>query len=241
VNSKLKIVVFTAHPADSIIGVGGTLAKYAQEGHDVVDVCATIGQALRPDMNPDDVGRIREKERINAAKILGYSDVRNMGYRDTELPYNRKIVGEITEIVRAERPDIVMTYWWQNVHPDLRNLSQAVSDALIFAAFYFPSQLPTWNVKKLYVFSSLNSVNWDPEFYIDITDYIKQKRQALQELTLVDELIREWEGPASTGLADQIISQNRQYGLYSSVPYAEAFREFFAVEIKSRALKHLPI
>ena len=238
---EMKIVVFTAHPADSIIGAGGTLARYAQEGHEIVDVCATLGQALRPDMNPDEVGRIREEERTKAANRLGYSDIRNMGYRDTELPYNREIVGKITEIIRGERPDIVMTYWWQNVHPDLRNLSKAVSDALILAAFYYPSNLPAWNVKKLYVFSSLNSINWDPEFYIDITEYIDKKKQALEELTLVDELIREWEGPASRGLADQIISQNRHYGLYSSVPYAEAFREFFAVEIKSRALKYLPI
>jgi LmbE family N-acetylglucosaminyl deacetylase len=238
---EMKIVVFTAHPADSIIGAGGTLARYVQEGHTVVDVCATIGQALRPDMNPDDVGRIREEERKQAAKILGYTEVRNMGYRDTELPYNREVAGKITEIIRAEQPDIVMTYWWQNIHPDLRNLSKAVSDALIFAAFYYPSKLPAWNVKKLYVFSGMNSINWNPEFYIDITEFIDKKRQALQELKLVDELISQWEGPESKGLADQVISQNRHYGLYSSVPYAEGFREFFAVEIKSRALKHLPI
>ena len=237
----MKIVVFTAHPADSIICAGGTLARYVHEGHTVVDVCATIGQALRPDMNPNDVGRIREQERTKAAKILGYDDVRNMGYRDTEFPYNRDVVGKITEIIRAEQPDIVMTYWWQNIHPDLRNLSQAVSDALIFAAFYYPSTLPAWNVKKLYVFSGMNSINWHSEFYIDITEFIDKKRQALQEFTLVDELIRQWEGPASTGLADQIISLNRHYGLYSAVPYAEGFREFFAVETQSRALTHLPI
>ncbi|MEM2915641.1 MAG: PIG-L deacetylase family protein [Candidatus Bathyarchaeia archaeon] len=237
----MKIVIFTAHPADSVIGVGGTVARYAEEGHQVIDICATMGQALRPDMDPEEVGRIREEERRRAAKILGYTDVRNMGYRDTELPYNRKIVGEITEIIRAEKPDIVMTYWWQNVHPDLRNLSMAVSDATIFAAFYYPSKLPAHHIRKLYQFSSLNSINWDPEFYIDITDYIEKKRQALNEFRLVDELIRKWEGPGSKGLADQIISQNRHYGLYSQVPYAEAFREFFGVEIKSRALKFLPI
>ena len=227
----MKIVVFTAHPADSIIGAGGTLARYAQEGHTVVDVCATIGQALRPDMNPDDVGRIREKERTSAAKILGYTEVRNMGYRDTEFPYNREVVGKITEIIRAEKPDIVMTHWWQNVHPDMRNLSMAVSDALILAAFYYPSKLPSWNVKKLYEFSSVNSVNFDPEFYIDITEFIDKKRQALQEFKLIDGLLKQWEGPASKGLADQIISQNRHHGLYSSVPYAEAFREFFPYSI----------
>lgn len=237
----MKIVVFTAHPADSVIGAGGTLARYVEEGHTVVDICATIGQALRPDMPPKEVGRIREEERKKAARILGYSKVRNMGYSDTEFPYNREVIGKITEIIRAEKPDIVMTYWWQNVHPDLRNLSMAVSDATIFAAFYYPSKLPSFHIKKLYQFSSMNSINWEPEFYIDITEYVEKKREAIDQFRLVDELVRKWEGPGSKGLADQIIAQNRHYGLYSQVPYAEGFREFFAVETKSRALKHLPI
>ncbi|MFA4887817.1 MAG: PIG-L family deacetylase, partial [Candidatus Nanoarchaeia archaeon] len=33
---KETILVFAAHPDDEIIGVGGTIAKYAQEGKDVI-------------------------------------------------------------------------------------------------------------------------------------------------------------------------------------------------------------
>ena len=236
----MKIMIFTSHPGDSIVACGGTMARYSKEGHDVIDVCATLGQAFRPDMKEEDVARIRNDERKKAAEVLGYQDVRNLGYRDTEFPYNRESVGRITNLIREERPDIVMTYWWQNVHPDLRNLSMAVSDALILAAFYFPSRFPSWNVKKLYQFPNLNSINWEPQIFVDITEFIEIKRKSLDQFELEDEQLRKWEGLGSKGLADLIVSQNRALGLYASVPYAEVFREFFAVEIKSTGLKHMP-
>jgi len=58
----MRIVVFTSHPADSVIGAGGTPARYVEEGRTVVDICATIGQALRPDMPPEEVGRRRREK-----------------------------------------------------------------------------------------------------------------------------------------------------------------------------------
>ena len=58
----MKIIVFTSHPGDSIELCGGTLAKYSKEGHEVIDVCATLGQAFRPDMKEEYVARIRNDE-----------------------------------------------------------------------------------------------------------------------------------------------------------------------------------
>jgi LmbE family N-acetylglucosaminyl deacetylase len=237
----MKITIFTAHPGDSIFAAGGTLARYVDEGHEVVDICVTLGQALRPDLPEDVVARIRNENREKAAKIIGYSDVRNLGYRDMELPYNREIVGKFVNILREEKPDIILTYWWQNVHPDIRNLVQALCDATIFSAFHYDSAFPPHMTRKMYQFASVNSVNYEPEFFIDITEYVERKREAINQFGAEDELIRQWEGPQSKGLADQILSANRSHGQMSGVPYAEGFREFFAVETKSRALRLLPI
>ena len=44
--SKNILAVF-AHPDDEAFGSGGTLAKYAGEGHHVVLVCATRGDGGR--------------------------------------------------------------------------------------------------------------------------------------------------------------------------------------------------
>jgi hypothetical protein len=144
-------------------------------------------------------------------------------------------------MLREEKPDIVLTYWWQNVHPDIGNLSRAVSEATIFAAFHFPSPLAPHTVRKVYEFPSINSVNWEPQIFIDITEHADRKRKAVGEFRQEDELLRAWEGPGSTGLADQVLSQNRASGRLLGVPYAEGFREFFAVETKSRAISLLPV
>ena len=236
----MKICILTAHPNDSVSCCGGTIAKYAEQGHEVIDICATLGHALRPDLPADEVARKRGEERAKAHKILGTSEVRNLDYRDTEVEYTRGLIAEITDILREIKPEVVITYWWQNIHPDLRNFSTAVSDATIFSAFYFPSKYPPHTVKKIYEFGYLNSVNYKPEFFVDITDYIDKKVKALQEFKLIDELLRQWQGPKSKGYVDQVLSVNRSEGKLASVTYAESFREFFAVETKSRALNMLP-
>ena len=125
--------------------------------------------------------------------------------------------------------------------PDIGNLSRAVSEATIFAAFHFPSPLTPHTVRKVYEFPSINSVNWEPQIFIDITEHADRKRKAVAEFRQEDELLRAWEGPGTTGLADQVLSQNRASGQLSGVPYAEGFREFFAVETKSRAISLLPV
>ena len=84
-------------------------------------------------------------------------------------------------------------------------------------------------------------MNFDPQIYIDITDYTEKKRKALSEFKLMHELVRKREGGKGTEYADLILSLNRTYGYASAVPYAEAFREFYCIETKSRAVPLLPI
>lgn len=237
----MKICIFSAHPADSIANSGGTLAKYADEGHQVIDIGVADGRLLTSDYPEEEVATRRAEARKKAGEILGFSEVRDLGYKDLGLPYNKDIVAKITDLIREVKPDLVITNWWQNIHPDLRNLAKTVSDAIVCAAFAFKSKYPPHKVKKVYTYGLLNSLNFDPQIYIDITDYVDKKRKALSQFKLVDELIRKWEGEKSTGFPDLILSQNRSYGQWASVTYAEAFREFFCIETKSRAISLLPI
>jgi LmbE family N-acetylglucosaminyl deacetylase len=235
------ICSISAHPADSIAHCGGTLAKYADNSHEVFDICVTDGRLLTQDYPEKEVILRRAEARKKAGTYLGFKEVRDLGYADLELPYNTKIVGEITDIIRETKPDIILTNWHQCVHPDLRNLAQVVSDAIICALFATKSKYPPHQVKKLYVYSTMDSVNFTPQLYIDITDYIEKKREALNQFILLDQIIRKWEGKKSKGYPDLIIAQDRSNGLHSSVTYAEAYREFVCVETKSRAISFLPI
>ena len=64
--SKLSLMAVFAHPDDEAFGTGGTLTKYAAEGHDVYLVTATRGEAgeiAQPDLaTPANLPLVRERE-----------------------------------------------------------------------------------------------------------------------------------------------------------------------------------
>lgn len=64
----MKILVIAPHADDEILGVGGAIARYAEEGNQV-DVCVvTVGQA--PMFSPEVISGIR-KEALRAHSLLG--------------------------------------------------------------------------------------------------------------------------------------------------------------------------
>jgi len=237
----MKICVFSAHPADSIMCCGGTLAKYVDHDHEVFDICVSDGRLLTSDYPEEEVARRRAECRKKAGRVLGFSEVRDLGYPDMGLPYNDEIIAKITDLIREIKPDIVLTNWWQNIHPDLRNLAMVVSDALIHASFPYKSKFPPHSVKKLYTYGPLSRLNYEPEIYIDITDYIEKKKEALSQFKLLDAFFRKVEGERSKGFLNLVLSLDRSNGFYSGVTYAEEFREHMCIETKSKALSLLPI
>jgi N-acetyl-1-D-myo-inositol-2-amino-2-deoxy-alpha-D-glucopyranoside deacetylase len=79
-----------AHPDDEVFSTGGILAKYAAEGHRVVVVYCTNGEAgeiLDDRLNADEartrLGAIRRGEAREACALLGVSDVYFLDYRDS--------------------------------------------------------------------------------------------------------------------------------------------------------------
>jgi len=75
-----RVMSIHAHPDDQEFTVGGTLAKWARAGSEIVTVCITSGGAGSNDHTPPDMTRealvpIREDEQRRACRVLGPSDV----------------------------------------------------------------------------------------------------------------------------------------------------------------------
>src|SRR5436305_11559387 len=66
----LKIVVGGGHPDDPETGAGGTMARYAAVGHDVISLYLTRGEAGIPGKSHDDAARIRTAEAEEACRLL---------------------------------------------------------------------------------------------------------------------------------------------------------------------------
>jgi len=125
---KKRILAVFAHPDDEAFGVGGTLARYAAEGHDVELVSATRGEAGEIADSKlatvETLGEVREKELRCAAQTLGVKKVHFLDFCDsgmdgTEL--NRSAISfvnadpaqvqmKLIEIMREFKPDAVITF-----------------------------------------------------------------------------------------------------------------------------------
>ncbi|MGI5238938.1 PIG-L family deacetylase [Dactylosporangium sp. CA-139066] len=116
------LVAFHAHPDDETLLTGGTLARAAAEGHRVVLVTATLGEAgLAADGPGAALGERRRRELLGAAFALGCARVETLGYADSGLApsgsggrFADVPVAEAAErlaaILRAERADVLTGY-----------------------------------------------------------------------------------------------------------------------------------
>lgn len=80
--TPLKLLAVFAHPDDESFPVGGTLAKYAAEGVEVMIVSATKGEAGIKGLGVAETAAIHESELRRAAAELGAREVRFLGYLD---------------------------------------------------------------------------------------------------------------------------------------------------------------
>lgn len=162
-DDSLRLMAILAHPDDESLGVGGVLARYADEGVETYLVTATRGERGRYFDNEDrpsdeEVGKVREAELRAAAEELGVGEVNLLGYLDGELDRAdpeeaiRRIVGH----VRRLRPHVVVTFdpFGAYGHPDHIAISQLATSAAVVAADpgFGDDPHPPHRVSKLYYF-----------------------------------------------------------------------------------------
>lgn len=158
----LKLLACLAHPDDESLGMGGALARYADEGIETYLVTATRGERGwpgPPEENPglQKLGEIRTAELLKAAAILRIKELHFLDYIDGDLDQanpleaTRKIVGHIRRI----RPQVVATFdpFGGYGHPDHIAISQLTTGAVVAAAspdFEDDHRQPPHQVQKLY-------------------------------------------------------------------------------------------
>jgi len=170
-NQKVLLAVF-AHPDDETFGTGGSLAHYASQGVDVHLVCATRGEVgeVEPELMKgyQSIGELREHELRCAAQHLALAGVHFMDYRDSGMagsPENNhpralvqadvsKVAGEIVQLIREIRPQVVITFdpIGGYMHPDHIAIQRATEKAFYAAGdpAQYPSNLPAFQPVKLY-------------------------------------------------------------------------------------------
>jgi LmbE family N-acetylglucosaminyl deacetylase len=146
--------------------MGSTLAKYAAEGVEISLLTATRGERGwqgDADANPglEQLGQIRTKELLDAARVLDIRQVEFLGYIDGEVDQAdpEAVIHAIVAAVRRIRPQVVVTFGPDGSygHPDHIAICQFTTAALVAAAdpAYTVAtdtqpELPPHRVAKLY-------------------------------------------------------------------------------------------
>jgi N-acetylglucosamine malate deacetylase 1 len=140
-SNKWKVMVTGGHPGDPECGCGGTIARYADGGHDVVLTYLNSGQAFCGDeTGKKNCGEIRTAEARKACEILKARPL-FAGQYDGRAVVDTEHYDGFRKLFDAERPDIVLAQWPIDKHRDHRALSNLVLDAWMEsgkkAAFYY--------------------------------------------------------------------------------------------------------
>jgi len=184
---KNGVLIFVAHADDTEFLAGGTVAKLADEGHEIVEVITTNNERGTFELSREQIIPQSEDEAKAAARILGKKDVVFLRYSDgmlDDIPTN-ELREQFMRMIREYKPKIVMTFDpWAPLepHPDHRKVAFAAVEAVSFSHFplfhpeHMDSGLEPHLVAEHYYFAKepvhANKV-------VDISKYIDKKIDAL--------------------------------------------------------------
>ena len=171
--------------------MAGTIATWTQAGSEVVYCIITDGDAggSDPSVSRRDMAVLRQAEQIAAAKCLGVTDVRFLGYPDGRLEASLDLRRDIARVIRQVRPDRVACQSPERnyarmpaSHPDHRAAGSATLDAVYPDArnpFAFPELaaegLEPWIVHDVWI-----SGGPQPTRFVDVTETFDRKLAALR-------------------------------------------------------------
>ena len=134
---RCRLLGIFAHPDDETFCAGGTFARYAEQGAEIMVVSATRGQAgqIRDAAvgNRRTIAAVREAELRLACERLGITKVRCLDYVDGTLADAEfsALVDEVAEVICEFGPDVVITFGPDGGygHPDHVTISAVTTAA----------------------------------------------------------------------------------------------------------------
>lgn len=104
-----RALAIVAHPDDLEFGAAAAVARWTDQGKEVIYNLVTSGEAGIDSMEPTRATKVREAEQRVAAAIVGVRTVEFLGWPDGVLEYGVALRRVLAAAIRTHRPDIVIT------------------------------------------------------------------------------------------------------------------------------------
>ena len=222
-HSLQKMLVIAAHPDDEVLGCGGTISRFANEGHDIYVAILGEGITSRHDNHEQSHQSLITTLQENCQQVAEM-----LGARDLflfQLPDNRfdtipllDVVKIVEELIDQIHPQTIYTH-----HGGDLNIDHTVVHRAVITATRPMIGTP---VREVYAFEVPSSTEWSfgqfrtefrPNVFVDITDTLDLK---LNSLSLYETEIKKFPHPRSK---EGLKAIARRWGSTVGLEAAEAF------------------
>jgi len=218
----VRVLAVGAHPDDLEILCGGTLARFVQEGHEVVMCHATCGDRGSFVHSSEEIARIRGAEAYRAAEICG-AEYATLGFSDGEInAADRSQQHAVVDLVRDARPDLILTHSQGDYMGDHNEIAKLVFECSFYATLplYETGKSHHSSVTPIYHIETIMGLGFQPTEFVDITATIETKVAMLEVHESQLTWLRDHDG---VDIVEQMRTTSRFRGQQCGVAYAEGF------------------
>jgi LmbE family N-acetylglucosaminyl deacetylase len=183
-------LAIVAHPDDLEYGAAGAIARWTDQGKEIVYVLASAGEAGIDGLLPAECAPLRMEEERRGAAHVGVDVVEFLDHRDGVIEYGLELRRDLARAIRRHRPEVLITsnhhITWGGTSvnmADHRNVGLAAMDAARDAGnrWVFPELLdeglePWSGVKRIFENASPFG-----NHAVDVTDTIDRAVASLRE------------------------------------------------------------
>lgn len=221
----MNILAIGAHPDDVELCCGGTLAKYAKQGHKVFTATTTNGNIGSATLPMEEIARIRKEEARRAAAIIGAEYI-CLDYDDEMLFEDKQARIAIIDLIRYCKADVIITHNPTDYNPDHELTSKLVRDvAVMIPIRKIETRSPACDtIPALVYMEPSKGIGFIPTEYVDITAEMETKMEMLaQHESQVSWMAANY-GDVKGNFMDQYRIMSAYRGFQCGVDYAEGFR-----------------
>ncbi|MDQ5845191.1 MAG: bacillithiol biosynthesis deacetylase BshB1 [Acidobacteriota bacterium] len=172
----LDVLAVFSHPDDAELSVSGTLLKLKSLGYRTGVLDMTRGE-----MGTRGTAGMRAEEALEAARIMKLDVRLNLEQPDGHIWPTEESRTAMVRVIRSHKPKVLLTFPWDDPHPDHANTSRVVREAARLATMArYDEEGNQQPVKIPAIMHSVFSRLVVPSFIVDVSDFVDEKMAAIK-------------------------------------------------------------